>query len=1300
MHQLRDTAIDHVRRLLAETGLSQRGLAQRIGWSQASISRLLAGNQPTMGDAALQKLGELLQVPIAELVAAQSWNPFEVTAADIEQWAQLQSYDVRSDLPELVSRLVSAWAPAAELLRCEFKYGAAGDSGGWDGLVEMTRPRRWLPAGRSGWEVGSGAHPRTKANQDWGGRREDADEVDTFVFVTPRRFQDAEPWRRDRLAEGVYRAVEVVEPRALADWVNACPGVRAWLMSKMGRTTAGLETLEAAASEARRIDRGHLPEDVVVAGRLAERSMLSQWLSRPSGELTLIAGSTDEAVAFIGASIEPDAARGLCPVVVGSRPGWSSLSSAGGSGACNVGLVVDAAGDGDARARFASGSPGVPMLVIRVGTRPTVVPPATLALGPLDSVGVTRALEPRSGYEDARRAGTVAERGYTALLAHLGRDPWPDVTSDEAFLPFVFVEGFDDQNEQDHEALAGLGVDLQSLRPALARLADSPEGPVENIGEHWRWRSHAGAWKRFGASLRDRHLDRLFATAESVLSEAVAPPETRGGMVWRRPAHERGEVTAAVRLGLARSLALVAQRPEYRARVEGLVDRVFGESSARRWEALRPVLKLLAEAAPDAFLGSLERLMGQPRQIATVCDAPVEGTSGLVTPIMWALEAVSHSADHFKATVDAVVELAGHEPSARFANSPLATLAAFFRPWMSECPVGEEERAQILDDVVERHPTLGWRLLRSLLPSPAGGAAMPIVQPEVRASWRPAPDAYRTAARAHHQRREEAVARALQRLLEDDDGPRWLNAIDDIQGFRLADPAAAEAVVRGLEERARSLAATTSAEVIRAKLRDVVGLHRRCADKPWAIPESLLTGMERALGRMTSDALEARIWIFGPRPSFSDGAASYGPVGEARLRQERADLLRAAISEEGVAGARRVAVAAVDLFGGEQAVGRAIGLDKAMRDLVLEAEWPRMPEFWNGLFSGIEEPGDLRELAERFFREGDRERLGLCLGHLPLDAVTLAWVSELPEMEDLFWERVRQSPTERALILRSVDALLARGLVAKCAGLVVSSVVRPKLVGEWSETIGRTLEAWAESADGADNKVQPTIVEDLLDRYVDETGDVDGTATFEIQLLGGLRDGWLVTKHVAQAMSRSPDLFVDLVRFVYRRDDAEDTVVPEEAKVRAVWAYRLLAARGVGIHPDSVETWVPEALRTLAEDGYARTGRREVGRLLGRAPPDGEDGYWPHRAVRDAIERYWSLDLQEAVVIGHYNNRGVVTAPSGDEGKPERELAASLREASQACRTRWPRTAGLLRRLANSYEDSARQYERRGLLDG
>lgn len=199
-------------------------------------------------------------------------------------------------------------------------------------------------------------------------------------------------------------------------------------------------------------------------------------------------------------------------------------------------------------------------------------------------------------------------------------------------------------------------------------------------------------------------------------------------------------------------------------------------------------------------------------------------------------------------------------------------------------------------------------------------------------------------------------------------------------------------------------------------------------------------------------------------------------------------------------------------------------------------------------------------------------------------------------------------------------------------------------------------------------------------------------------------------------MASSPSLFVDVISIVYREaaesaddgsdqdyhGDEEEYLTEEEREARskrAENAYRLLsnwaAVPGFSdgaIDADVLNAWYDETRQALHAARRIAPGLRHVGQVLAGATA-GEYELWPPLPVRDLIERVRDQELERGIYLGLVNQRGTTTRGLEEGGVQELDLAATFRADAERLAAEWPRTAAILRWVAQSYEGEARRNE-------
>jgi hypothetical protein len=185
-------------------------------------------------------------------------------------------------------------------------------------------------------------------------------------------------------------------------------------------------------------------------------------------------------------------------------------------------------------------------------------------------------------------------------------------------------------------------------------------------------------------------------------------------------------------------------------------------------------------------------------------------------------------------------------------------------------------------------------------------------------------------------------------------------------------------------------------------------------------------------------------------------------------------------------------------------------------------------------------------------------------------------------------------------------------------------------------------------------------------------------------------------------MSSRPEFFIQVLSAVFRassQEDSSDYVPSAQEKAVASQAWRLLESWGQlpgeekgEVDADELRHWVGEAHRLAVRAERGAIGDQYIGKLLSHSP-NGKDGVWPHEAVREMVEAMRNSKLEQGIIIGIHNSRGVTSRGMLDGGKQERDVAERYNKWAEATKFEYPRTSAMLREIARSYETHARDFD-------
>jgi hypothetical protein len=295
-----------------------------------------------------------------------------------------------------------------------------------------------------------------------------------------------------------------------------------------------------------------------------------------------------------------------------------------------------------------------------------------------------------------------------------------------------------------------------------------------------------------------------------------------------------------------------------------------------------------------------------------------------------------------------------------------------------------------------------------------------------------------------------------------------------------------------------------------------------------------------------------------------------------------------------------------------------------------------------------------------------------------------------PTVQAIYWRSINPYALKPEDLVAGIDHLLAAGRPWAAIDVLSGSV---RDGGEVDvELADKTLNA-AAASEVFDASVEPGFeVGQILDAMERSGAPVERIAVHEFAFFP-LLDREREPRALGAAIVGDPGLFVSLVRHAYRRADGAGE--PDVRTELAPHAWHVL--EGLRHAPDTREgaadedalcEWVRRAREGLAAADRVDAGDQCIGKLLGQVPAEPGD-VWPPVAVRAVIEATKSTQLETGFGDGHIKARGVTSRGVYDGGRQEQGVATQLRGDASMMDARWPRTARMLRSLADTYDSFA-----------
>ena len=1214
-----------------------------------------------------------------------------------------------------------------QVQRVEMRGGEGVGLTGYDGFVEAGRATPFVPEGRSVWEIGVGGDPADKAQRDYRSRTDNPQGIDpaerTFVFVTPRRWEDKKDWEQRKRDEGIWRDVRVLDADDIELALEVSPAVQIWLSELVGLEPLGATSVEDWWG---RYSRGFDPTmtpEVVLAGRADQASNLVRRMAEDVGRTYIRAVSVDDGLAFAACSMMAVAPEDAEPILARSLLVHDGVTLRRLDRTSSLLILLPYEEGLQREAHLVENHHVVFVVTDPDGDVDIELPPHDhLAL----QAALTDAGVPAENLERYVRAGTkslVALRRVATRYGQRDPDEWATDLSDRALRRAWLAGGWSQSRSGDDEVLTSLcEAAPDDLDERLQRAMRRADPVFTKVGGTWAVASPQDSWRAARGLITEGDLRALERSVQTVLGAVDPRLELPAEDRWAAAMHGKAPVHSSnLRKGLARSLALLGVRGDdvrlaggrsAREWAEGvalsLFTRANEDETAQLWTSVSDVLPLLAEAAPDAFLRAISA--------ATTGDEPLAkrlfqdtderwNVSSPHTGVLWAIESIAWSEQHMAYAAETLAALAEIDPGGRLSNRPSASLHSVFRAWSPQTSASLDARIQTLDSLTRRHHDASWDLLLALFPSDHE-VGMQSHTPEFR-DW-----ATETtpASRADLMTTLEAAASHVLRLAHDD-ATRWEEIVPKFD--RLPLDARAEAVAAMSSLTADDLAPEQSNALWEA-LNGYIRRHREYADAQWSLSEEWLGQLSVVADHLTpTNPADAHRWLFDDwHPDIGVGVDDLSAY-DADLAARREAAIREVFADEGLSGVRRLATS-VKL---PWAAGAALAATTEAVDAEvigdLDSEVQATRQFADG-FARQRLRGSLDDIRKWAAQFDGRPVLQSRLLQFAEDAPA-AW-DALRDYDDAvrnsYWSEF--SPYGRGAdfphINEAVQNLLKHGRSAIAVDALSMYAARSEDDVD-EDLVIQALQEFGSHDDPEARSVSAYDITRLLGFLKDRGVDEGRIALLEWRYLPLLQhDGDMPA--LQRLLSRDPRTFVQMIEMVFRPASARNEERVEQTAgdtTLASNAYRLLREWKVVpgtnddgvVEADDLRAWLDEARRLLDESDRREIGELQIGEVLAHSPEDA-DGTFPSLPIREVLETAPDERLARGFSIGVYNKRGVTSRGMTDGGQQEYDLADRYGAWAEAVQASHPRTAAALRDIANSYREEGQRNdeEARRFLEG
>ena len=1242
-----------------------------------------------------------------------------VSENDIVKWTDTKSRQAQEILPLLVKRLIFA---SVNMSLIRFPSGDSIVEKGWDGILKTDCGNAFVPKGDSVWELGTEKRVFTKANSDFTKRTNNPGITDrknsTFVFVTSRKWPKHDEQIKKWKSENQWLDIRILTSQELSGWLEQCPAVHRWFARLIGNRPDGAWDAEQAWDNWSLVTKPPSNINLVLAGRNKQSAQLAQLLSLEPSIVNVTAENKMEAYAFTLATIKKY--TGFLPrlLVVRDPKEWDVLIDGYNPLILiplfeNLPTLSLAAQHGHWVILPSASDKKASITLVRASEEEQIKALVEMGLSDADAQHVVHSS--RGKLHVIRRHCKLAQAGQQ-------RPHWANPENAEPLVAVLLAGSWLSDNTNDCEKLSYLSsIPYDKLEQILNKWIRTGDYPAEHLGNKWQIVSYEDTWQFLSPFITELILNRFGEVAVDVLTEAdprfELPPTER----WLAVIHKKvTKFSTTLRHGLSEGLAILGSfgDNDYRNlgcdsiqnQVSYWVRRILiDDMSEIRWGSLAPELPMLAEASPEIFLQAVETgLEGKKPPVMSLFteEGPMSGC--LHFGLLRGLECVSWDLNYTSRVVSILATLAVKDTGGTWANRPYNTLNEIFRGWFPQTKASLDKRMEILDSLIVYKPDLGWKLLIDLLPEPQE-TSTPIGTPYFRdwiEGWE------KGVSRSEYQKHICSITERVLKQISKQPEKTWLN-VEKI--FSSLPHEYLNRAINQLDKDSNILKGDAKTNVYN-EIMKIVSHHRQYASAKWAIPKEYIDKLYTICQKLIPEDLVSRHKsLFDNSLPPIPNPVSYVNHEEYYKRSEEARLnaLEEIWCEEGIDGIERL-VNNVQL---PRLVGNSLSATTFYNRIEQEIlSWLEKEDtaalqaarsyVYAQSYRGKQEWRDT--VYKKFLHSWpEKAWTSFCLG-LPFNKVLFDFLERLTEtIQRDYWKNVQ------IYYLTKDDAKYAQWVVKtlltnerpfaaiNAAANYLQTIAKNSEID--SEVLVQALEQTASNQDDF-KSVRPDlwlydlkiiITEIAKDQKIDQSR----IAMIEWFYLPVFRKDEIQPRILIKEVLKNPKFFCELICMMFKAHppiDNEFSSVPsaiiEQRALNAAHLIKLIDAipgqNGLDIDLDELDTWVRQARDECTVKNRKVIGDQQIGQILSHSPI-GKDNIWPHETVRDIIERYLSHDIEKGIEIGKYNQRGVVTRSLSEGGEPERKIAKEYENQALQIRFQFPRTAGMLLRMAEDYKRHA-----------
>lgn len=645
-----------------------------------------------------------------------------ITALDLHRWADKKECEVL--MPELVRRLIHSSLDS--IIRLTMPSGDSVSLPGFDGELEATGYNAFVSSGTSVFEIGTDSRVKDKADKDIEKRNKEVTDAEkqklNYVFVTPRKWANARKWEKEHRENSEWKDVRVLTAVELEDWISQCPGVAAWLATKIGILNSAftIDSPEGFWNKWGVNAMGmRLDYDVLLGGREVSANTLISYLNTPN-IVTVVSGSTEESLAFAVSAIlscKQESLVDRCVVAKDAQTVNDLMAN-------YQNLVIVTNSSDRSFSYGVSGNNN--SIVYATNLFDKAHYGSKIELGSHDYHKFQNALM-KSGMTEveARKAAKDSGRNVMVLRHQHGFDltnlEWTKREDLAKVIPAILLGRWSEHSEGDKALLEDFsGLKCDELDSLLNTWVNIDSSPFQKINHAWYVVSPYDAYLHIKQYITQPIVKRF----ETALKKALGDldPNAKDKLNPDMALYTMGQrkYSGHLRDGLCLCLILMAlDNGDGQRRVDALVKEIMEQTTIEWWltYSTSDVVSYLAEASPKAFVEFVEQDIKKTDSVVRRLFVPIKKNNYFsgsyeveYTQILFALDMLAWMPEYLLRISYILAELDKIPNESNFTNRPFNSLMDIYRLWFPQTSVDADGRAKALGALVRKYPETGLRL--------------------------------------------------------------------------------------------------------------------------------------------------------------------------------------------------------------------------------------------------------------------------------------------------------------------------------------------------------------------------------------------------------------------------------------------------------------------------------------------------------------------------------------------------------------------------------------------------------------